>query len=132
MSVLGGLVAAVVLLALRGCKQDPRTAADDDAPAPRMWEIRDQSGEIRGWLFGTIHALPDGARWRTPLLERAIEQADLLAVEIATLDDRVGMAQILPRLATSPDWPDIGLRVPQGSRPDLVGLIEPAERKRAV
>lgn len=128
---LWGLVAAVLLLALGGCKQDPRTAADDDAPAPLMWEIRDQSGEIRGWLFGTIHALPDGARWRTPLLERAVEQADLLAVEIATLDDRDGMAQIFTRLATSPDLPDIGLRVPEGSRPELFGLIEHADYKPA-
>lgn len=120
---LWGLVVAV-LLGLTGCKEDPRANAGDGEPAPLMWEIRDQSGEVRGWLFGTIHALPDGARWRTPQLERAVDQADLLAVEIAALDDRDGMARIFNRLATSPALPDIGMRVPEGSRPELFELIE--------
>lgn len=127
---LWGLIVAALLLALGGCKQDSRTASEG-APAPLMWEIRDREGAVRGWLFGTIHALPDGARWRTPLLERAVKQADLLAVEIATLDDRDGMEQIFTRLATSPDLPDIGLRVPEGSRPELFGLIEHADYKPA-
>lgn len=120
---LWGLVAAALLLALTGCKQD-RSAADAEAPAPLLWEIRDQAGSVKGWLFGTIHALPDGAQWRTQRLEQAINQADLLVVEIAALNDRDGMAQVFTRLATSPGLPDIGMRVPAGSRPELFGLIE--------
>src|SRR3546814_7927869 len=96
-----------------------------------MGEIRYREGAVRGWLFGTCHARPDGARWRTQRLERAVEQADLLAVEIATLDDRDGMAQIFTRLATSHDLPDIGLRVPEGSRPELFVLIERTNFKPA-
>ncbi|KUO57394.1 MAG: hypothetical protein APF82_10240 [Sphingomonadales bacterium BRH_c42] len=120
---LWGLVAAALLLALTGCKQD-HSAADAETPAPLLWEIRDNAGAVRGWLFGTIHALPDGARWRTQRLEQAIDQADLLVVEIAALNDRDGMAQVFTRLATSPGLPDIGMRVPAGSRPELFGLIE--------
>lgn len=121
------IVAALLLgpfLALAGCKQDSRTGTDDAGPTPVMWEIRDKSGTVRGWLFGTIHALPAGARWRTQRLEQAIDRADLLVVEIAALDDRDGMAQIFNRLAISPGLPDIGMRVPEGSRPELFELIE--------
>lgn len=121
---LWGLIAAALLLALGSCKQDAHTAADDGAPAPLMWEIRDNAGTVRGWLFGTIHALPDGARWRTQRLEQAIDQADLLVVEIAALENREEMAQIFTRLAASPALPDIGMRVPEGSRPALFGLID--------
>src|SRR3990167_9192202 len=120
---LWGLVAAALLLALTGCKQD-RSTADAEAPAPLLWEIRDNAGAVRGWLFGTIHALPDGARWRTQRLEQVGDQADLLVVEIATLEDREKMAQIFTRLATSPALPDIGMRVPESSRPALFGLID--------
>ena len=121
---LWGLIVGAMLLALGGCRTDPPDILDGGDDAPLLWEIRDQAGAVRGWLFGTIHALPDGARWRTQRLEQVVDQADLLVVEIATLEDREKMAQIFTRLATSPALPDIGMRVPESSRPALFGLID--------
>ena len=42
--------------------------------APAMWRLRDADTEIV--LFGSMHALPKGAQWRTPELDRAIATAD--------------------------------------------------------
>ncbi|MBH5322666.1 TraB/GumN family protein [Aurantiacibacter sediminis] len=54
-------------------------------PSPALWEATSPDG-AKGWLFGTVHALPDGVEWNSGALNEAIESADLLMVEIADLD----------------------------------------------
>lgn len=52
------------------------------APAlaePAMWEVRDSDSAIR--LFGSIHVLPAGTEWRTPLFETALAEADKVVFE---------------------------------------------------
>lgn len=58
-------------------------ADQDYVPRPALWKIADKDTTI--YLFGTIHVLPPGFRWRTPLLERIAKQADTLIVE--SVDD---------------------------------------------
>ena len=97
----GALLALAGALCLTGC--DKPVVAD---PAPALWEVRGPSGEA-GWLFGTIHALPDGTRWRTPVLERVLEQADLLVVEVADLDDQGAAAYAFAQVSSSPGLPPL-------------------------
>lgn len=62
---------------------DARVAAllprQDYAPRPALWRIRDRDTTI--WLFGTIHVLPPGFRWRSAAVERAAAAAHTLIVE---------------------------------------------------
>jgi uncharacterized protein YbaP (TraB family) len=68
------------------------------------WEISDTSGP-RGWMLGTVHALPAGLAWRRPAIDHALAASDRLVLEIAQpLDGNVaGVA--LARLAYTPGLP---------------------------
>jgi uncharacterized protein len=48
-------------------------------PRPAIWLLEDSDTKI--YLFGTVHILPPGFRWRSPALERVIAAADELVVE---------------------------------------------------
>ncbi|HCJ43925.1 MAG TPA: hypothetical protein DHV58_07875, partial [Erythrobacter sp.] len=76
-----GLALALLLAA---CDSTP-DAAKPDGPHPALWEITDSAGAVEGWLFGTIHALPDGAKWQSPRLTETLGDADMLVVEVADL-----------------------------------------------
>lgn len=92
------------------------------APSPALWEISDEGG-LRGWLFGTIHALPDGVEWRTPVLEAAIGEADLLVVEITGLGDREAAWQAFAAVSRSPGLPPLLQRVPPAERQALASAL---------
>ncbi|MBH5322658.1 TraB/GumN family protein [Aurantiacibacter sediminis] len=51
----------------------------DYAPDPAIWAIRDEDTTI--YMLGTIHALPRGFRWRSPLINQIIEESDVLVLE---------------------------------------------------
>lgn len=112
-----GLAAAVLLSVLAGCE---RNAPDDTAPppVPALYEWTGADGAREGWLFGTIHALPDGVTWRTDVLDDAVAGADMLVVEVATLDDGAGMARQFTRYAA---------KYPGGS---LAARVSPSQRGR--
>lgn len=48
-------------------------------PRPALWRIREKDSTI--YLFGTIHSLPPGFRWRSPRLDQVIASADRLVLE---------------------------------------------------
>lgn len=70
--------------------------------APAMWVARDADSTV--YLFGTMHALSPGAAWRTPLYDRAYEQAGTVWFE-ADLDgaDPDTMRRLLARYGVDPD-----------------------------
>ena len=90
-------------LALAGCEEAPVPPApvEAGAPAPALWEVTGGGGQ-KAWLFGTIHALPDGARWHSAALDEALGQADVLVVEIANLGDGDDAAEAFGKLAFTP------------------------------
>jgi hypothetical protein len=112
--VAPALLALTALLALPACGE--REEAGADPPDPLIYEIASPDGEVEGWMLGTIHALPDGVSWRTPEIEDAIEDADLLLVEVAALDDQTAIAATFAQLATT-----------EGLGP-LAGRVDPALR----
>jgi len=93
---LGGLAAGILLAAC-----SPETAAPGAVvqPSPLLYEVTSPNGEIEAWLFGTIHALPDGVNWRTAELEDVTAKADFLIAEIADLDNRAAIANTFTLLA---------------------------------
>lgn len=118
-----GLLALAGALGLAACGEPER---EWPAPAPALWEVSDASGP-RGWLFGTIHALPDGAEWRTPAVDSAIGDANLLVVEVAGLGDREAAAEAFGAVSTSAGLPPLLLRVAPADRPLLTAALDRAD-----
>ncbi len=115
-------LALALALALAGCGAPARDWPD---PSPALWEVTGPGG-AHGWLFGTIHSLPEGADWRTPSVDRALARASMLVVEIADLDDTAAAREAFDRLATTPGLPPLSRRVPAARRPALAAFLKRA------
>jgi uncharacterized protein len=102
-------------------------AAPQPQAKPAMWKVSDPDTTI--YLFGTVHVLPEGAKWRTTRFEQAVAQADELVLEIADQDDKAATAQTYLKLAATPGLPPVLERVPVDKRAALQGLIEKAGLK---
>ncbi|MGH8190273.1 MAG: TraB/GumN family protein [Rhodanobacteraceae bacterium] len=46
---------------------------------PALWVAKSPAATV--YLFGTVHVLPDGAKWRYPALDKALAASDKLYVE---------------------------------------------------
>jgi uncharacterized protein len=108
----------------------PREAAlppivQDYEPDPAIWLLSDEDTRI--YLFGTIHVLPEGFRWRSDRLDGIVTAADELVVEttdegeeppedgaiaglLKSLDDRPRMSERLSP-ANGPKWRALGKRL---------------------
>lgn len=117
------LLGLALALGLAACQQEP--ARDWPAPSPALWHVTGEDG-AEGWLFGTVHALPEGAAWDTPLLGEQLDKADLLLVEIAELGDTTGASDAFETLAHSPTLPPLLARVDSARRPEVSALLESA------
>jgi uncharacterized protein YbaP (TraB family) len=116
------LAALALTLALAGCGEPARDWPD---PSPALWEVTGPGG-ARGWLFGTIHSLPEGARWRTAALDRALAGSSVLVVEIADLGDADKGAAEFRRWSTTPGLPPLSQRVAPADRPALAAFLDRA------
>jgi len=125
------LLAPVLALLLAGCSDPAGEVADGSPPAPLLYEIASADGAVEGWMLGTIHALPPGARWRTTAIARVVGEADLLVVEIAELGESAGLSRIFAELAVSPDLPPLDQRLPADLRPTLEALLARGELELA-
>jgi uncharacterized protein YbaP (TraB family) len=115
-------LAFALTLALAGCGEPAR---EWPHPSPALWEVSGP-GEARGWLFGTIHSLPEGAEWRTAAVDRALAGSSVLVLEIANLDDKEAAKVAFERLATTPGLPPLSQRVPAEDRPALAAFLDRA------
>ncbi|MEJ2309824.1 MAG: TraB/GumN family protein [Gammaproteobacteria bacterium] len=71
---------ALLLLLLAGCQSASLKSAGTRVNAhPAMWLVEDQDSKV--YLFGSIHVLPEGVRWYTPVIATAFENADELVIE---------------------------------------------------
>ena len=115
---LGALLAAILLAALALLAWTRIDAPADARPA--LWRI-EKDGR-RGWLFGTVHAVPDDARWLSPALVRATDDADWLWLEVTGLESERQDPAIFNRLGRSDGLPPIAARLPPESRDKLAAL----------
>ncbi|OYW45198.1 MAG: hypothetical protein B7Z33_04905 [Sphingomonadales bacterium 12-68-11] len=112
-------LALLAALALAGCGE-PEPAGPP--PSPALWEVTAANG-AKGWLFGTIHALPEGTRWRTPEFEQALADAEVLVVEIANLADSQAAASAFAAVARSPGLPPLLARVEPAAKAELIRAL---------
>jgi uncharacterized protein YbaP (TraB family) len=120
--VIVRLLALALAAALTACGGP---AQDWPPPSPALWEIAGPTGQT-GWLFGTIHSLPDGVTWRTPALKAALGRADVLVVEVANLNDDESGANAFAAVSTSPGLAPLLHRVAPDDRPALSQALERA------
>ncbi|MFN3863485.1 MAG: TraB/GumN family protein [Erythrobacter sp.] len=127
-AIIGHRAAAIIvpllLPGLAGCDAAPDRPAAGPPPSPLLYEIASADGAVEGWMFGTIHALPDGTDWRTETIGRVIEAADLLVVEIGNLQGRDAGPSLYLSLARSPGLPPLAQRLPPALRPKLATMLE--------
>jgi hypothetical protein len=121
--IRAAFLALLSCLLLAACGQEREAEPEQPPAAPALWVVEDADGAIAGWLFGTIHALPDGARWQTPALDRAIAAADVLVVEVRDLDPARLTAEF-ERLARDDPGPPLAARLPPRTRSELAELLE--------
>lgn len=110
-------LALSICLILAGCNKSKPEPAH-----PAMWEVTGAHGE-KGWLFGTIHTLAHEAAWRSSVVSRALDQADMLVLEIAAIDDEAAMRKVFDGLSHSPGLPPLEARVDPQLRPALDKLL---------
>lgn len=115
-----GLIALAGVLLIVGCAK--QAAHDWPEPEPALWEVSGPDGQ-KGWLFGTIHALPPGVEWRTPVFESAFREADMLMVEIGNLGDRQDAATAFRQRSDSTGLAPLTQRVVPADRPKVVTLL---------
>jgi uncharacterized protein YbaP (TraB family) len=89
---------------------------------PALWKLSDADTTI--WLFGTIHALPEGYRWCNPAIEAAIEKSDALTLETVIDQDPGKLATILFTLGRAEGLPPLAERVPASKRARLAELVK--------
>ncbi|WP_374405718.1 TraB/GumN family protein [Pelagerythrobacter sp.] len=118
---LPALLAA--LLTLAACGQAGPPPGFEGTPSPALFEVSSADGEVEGWLFGTIHSLPDGVEWRTGPLDDVVSRADLLVVEVRDLDDAAGLRDAFAARARTAGQPPLADKVPPRLRGDLAAIL---------
>jgi len=117
MSLRGPLAALLAVCALlASCSQ---TAEPElPPPSPALWEVTGEGG-VHGYLFGTVHSLPDDFAWRTELLDRSFDAAHTLVVEVGS---DPGSESIFRDLSTSAGLPPLSQRVSPDNRQKLASI----------
>ncbi|QYJ06017.1 TraB/GumN family protein [Qipengyuania flava] len=125
---LPALCASLALL-LASCSQQPDTAKPE-GPYPALWEISDGNGAVEGWMFGTIHALPDDTKWRSPQLDTVLGEADMLVVEVANLEDGAELSRLFEQMAFDRPAGPIVDRIDPNLRSEFEALLVKAKVRR--
>jgi len=110
---------------LCGCGA-PDAARDWPAPSPAIWQVTAPEGAHSGWLFGTVHALPDDIPWRSAALDEALGRSGVLVVEIADLDDGSAARSAFDAVSREPGLPPLIDRLPKSGRERLEGVLADA------
>lgn len=128
MKLIHALLTLIATVFLAACSNAAEPAQLDIVKEgkPALWKVTGTKPEHLGsaFLFGTIHILPKGVKWRTQVLETALTQSDELIIEVLGLEDTQNAAKIFTKLAISPNQPKIEKRIEASLRDDLDAVID--------
>ncbi|WAT18401.1 TraB/GumN family protein [Aurantiacibacter sp. MUD11] len=126
--MIGRLLKSLALagtLWLAGCADQFVPESEWPEASPAIWEVSNAQGE-KGWLFGTVHALPPDLIWGTPMLDDAFSQSGVLVVEVTNLDAEYGQT-LIETLSRTPGQPPLSTRVEPAERDELRALMQAAD-----
>ncbi len=105
------LLALLALISLVACGgTEAKAPTPPSAPArPALWKVVDSDTTI--YLFGTIHLLPKGMRWTTPVMAKAMAASQGLMLEVALDKDPAKLGAVMARLNNTPGLPPLLDRV---------------------
>ena len=116
---IGRIGAALAVLSAGG-------TAIAKAPAqasPALWAVSDADTTV--YLFGTIHLLPAGFKWRSDRFDRAVGGSQQLVVETIVDDkDPTKIMSALASLAFTKGLPPLSERVSKAKRPALAKAVK--------
>lgn len=103
---------ALIALAFAG-------AAPAQTDTPALWKIAGPNANV--YLFGSFHLLPPDVKWRTPQVERALEESKVLVVEIdpAVAQDQQAMMQLVMKYGLLPQGQMLPAVLPPKVNADL-------------
>lgn len=110
------LLAALIMAVLAGIGWEMRPVT----ARPALWHIA--RGDRQAWLFGTIHAVPAGARWLSPRIEQAAGESDMLVLEAAGLAAERSDRRVFEALGRSPGLVPVAARLSPANRTRLAAL----------
>src|SRR6478735_9829490 len=123
--------AAALSLSLSGCagmQAHAETPPPGAVPGPALWKVADADTTI--YLFGTVHALPQGKEWFDGRIERAFDAADEIVTEV-DLRDQSASTAAMQSAGMLPEGMSLrGLMTPENRQQfeaALVGLGLPVE-----
>jgi uncharacterized protein len=123
------LFASLAGLLLIAAAPKPVMLDDIKTAKPALWKVADKDTTI--YLFGTIHYLPKGLKWRTAKFDKALDQSAELVLETADLDDPEKIGAMFVKAAVSPGTPPIAQRIPADRMAKLYALADTAKMPRA-
>ena len=110
-------LASCLAIMLAGC------GLGSDPATPALWHA-DCPGTGEAWLFGTIHALERPAAWRGETVDKAMDKADLVMVELADHGDPKAAAATWATLAEGRGMPPLSARVSPERQGDLAMALK--------
>jgi hypothetical protein len=129
MTMLRRLVLAMIPALLLGMafawfSRDKEAPVAADSARVALWQISDRGGIVRGYLFGTVHALPPKTQWLRPAITQALAASDRLVLEIAEPLDQTVAGDALAELAGTEGLPPPSERVGPKLRGDLAKVYK--------
>jgi uncharacterized protein len=123
------LFASLAGLLLIAAAPKPVTLDDIKTAKPALWKVADKDTTI--YLFGTIHYLPKGLKWRSAKFDKALDQSAELVLETADLDNPEKIGAMFVKAAVSPGTLPIAQRIPADRMAKLYALADTAKMPRA-
>ena len=117
---LAALLAAQPAAAQRA-RHAHRAPAAQRGPQPALWLLEDADTKI--YLFGTVHILPRGFRWRSPRFDAVARSADELVMEIAGFNDAETRTAVLTQMRLGKTAP-ILWRISPDRREALQAMVD--------
>ncbi|MDO6413181.1 TraB/GumN family protein [Sphingomonas sp. BIUV-7] len=96
-------------------------AATPASARPALWKLADADTTI--YLFGTIHVLPPGLKWRDKTIDAAMGQAQSLTLEAVLDTDPGQVAAVITSLGSAKGLPPLADRVSADKRAMLAALV---------
>ena len=94
-------------------------AGAQDADSPALWQVAGAKGKV--YLFGSFHMLPPDVKWRSPAVDAALKQAQVIVLEtdLAEARDPKKMQPLIQKYGMLPAGTTLSATLPEEMRPEL-------------